>query len=250
MNEIYMVFIGILGLVLGSFYGVVIDRLPANRNIATGRSECDNCHHELGALDLVPIFSFLIQKGRCRYCKTKLSWRYPLLEVLTSLTFLLSFMRFGLTLQTALACALASILIIITFIDIDTMIINDRFHVLIFLLGLIQLFILEGNFISSLVGTVIVSVPLLIIALITKGMGGGDIKLMASSGFLLGATNIVVAFFIGVIIGGLYGIFALALKSKGLKSEIPFGPYLCFGIFCAYLIGTELVSMYLSLFIR
>lgn len=248
MTQIYAFTAFVFGTVFGSFYGVIIDRLPTHRNIATGRSECDHCHTVLKPIDLVPILSFILQRGRCRYCKTKLSYRYLILELLTGGLFYLNVVHFGPSMRAIFACILVSILIIVSYIDIDTMIINDRFHLLIIILASIEIILFKKSLLEMIVGALIVSLPLLVVAIITQGIGGGDIKLMAAAGLLLGPYSTVVAFIIGTLIGGVFGIGALLNKSKNRKSEIPFGPYLCIGIYCAYLYGPTLIDFYINTF--
>ena len=238
----------VFGTIFGSFLGVVIDRLPAKRNIATGRSMCDNCHVLLGPLDLIPIFSFLRTKGRCAHCGTQLSLRYPLLEVLTGLAYMLCYMVFGLSFNFYIGLVLSSLLIVTAFIDIDTMFIYDRFHVLILLLGLVSVVYNPSLLRSGLLGMVIVSLPYLILAILTQGIGGGDVKLIAASGLLLGAPNTVLAFIISTLIGGVYAVYVLLSKKQDAKSAIPYGPFLCIGIFVAFLYGPNIIHSYLSLF--
>lgn len=237
----------IFGLIMGSFLGVVIDRLPQGISVVHGRSRCEFCDRDLSAVELIPILSFIIQGGKCRKCKRKLSFRYPLLEILTGVSYLLVYHHFGYTLQTLTAIVFVSFLIVITFIDVDTMIIYDRFHIFILVLAILEFIIFKKNILNLAVGALIVSVPLLIIALLTGGIGGGDIKLMFVAGVYLGFPNILAAFIIAVILGGLYGIFTLLSKRLKGKDAIPFGPFLCVGLFLALLYGQPIIQWYLSL---
>ena len=237
------------GMIFGSFLGVIIDRLPLKRNISTGRSMCDTCQRPLKALDLIPVGSYILSKGKCRHCGSKLPLRYPLLEILTGFLYLLAFMRFNFEYQFFIAVILASLLIIITFIDIDHMIIFDRFHILIFILGIVEYMYYRDALASRLLGMVIIALPYLILAIITKGIGGGDVKLISSVGFLLKAPNTALAFFISTIVGAVYAVYVLLQKKMSGKDAIPFGPFLCIGIYIAYLYGTELIAFYFNLFI-
>ena len=235
-----------LGSIFGSFLGVIIDRLPAKRNILTGRSECDSCHTLLKPLDLVPIFSFLLNKGRCRHCNSKLSPRYLYLEILTGFAYLLAYRQFLFSFDLIIALIFASLLIVIAFIDIDPMLIYDKFHLFIILLGLAQLFHDPSNWKNQLIGAIIISVPYLILALITQGIGGGDVKLSFSAGFLLGVPSVVVGFILAVILGGIHAVYLLKVKGVELKTAIPFGPYLCIGFFIAALYGPQIATWYLQ----
>lgn len=238
----------VLGLIFGSFLGVIIDRLPQERNIVAGRSMCDTCERSLEWIDLIPLVSFIMFKGRCRRCKTKLSYRYPLLELITGSAYLMAFHVFGLSYMSLVAMILASVLIVIAFIDIDTMIIYDRFHVILLALGAIVIALNPSSLKSGLLGIVIVSVPYLILAIVTQGIGGGDVKLIASAGLMLGASNTVLAFVLSTLVGGVYGVILILGKKVSAKDAIPFGPFLCIGIYTSFLYGDKIVSAYFSLF--
>lgn len=237
----------VFGLIFGSFLGVVIDRLPKGESIVFGRSHCNVCQRDLSAPELIPVLSYLFQGGKCKQCHTKLSLRYPLLEILTALAYLFAYLHFGMGIEFVFSLIFTSILIIIAFVDLDTMIIYDRFHVLIFMLGLIEAFIFKKNFLHLILASVVVSVPLLIVALVTGGMGGGDIKLMFVSGFYLGVQRILVGFIVSVIVGGSYGIYTLLTKKHSGKDAIPFGPFLCLGLYVSMLYGMQISTWYLSL---
>jgi leader peptidase (prepilin peptidase) / N-methyltransferase len=249
MEIVLNVYVFALGAILGSFYNVVIYRLPRKLSISHGTSFCPQCKHRIMPLELIPIVSFLFLKGKCAHCHTPISIRYPLIEFITGVAFLLSYLRFGLSYSTLIAMALASICIIVTMIDIDTMEIYDRFNIMILVLALITILWLSPlGLIDHFFGFFIISVPLYIIAIITNGIGGGDIKLIAVAGLLLGYQATLVAFFIGVILGGMVAVYLLVTKQTQMKSLIAFGPYLCIGIFIAFLYGLEIINWYLFLF--
>lgn len=249
MELLIIIYICVLGATISSFLGVVIERLPKQESFITGRSHCDVCQRQLRAGELIPIVSYVIQGGKCKVCKSRLSKRYIIIELLGSLAFLLSFFAFGFTHQLWISWFLASLLLIITYIDIDHLIIYDRFHVLILILGGISVALGYQDLNAAIFGAFIVAFPLAILSLTTGAMGFGDVKLMFAAGFLLGMKAILVAFIIGVIFGGLYSLFLILRKKASGKTAIPFGPFLCFGIFIAYLIGQPIFNWYIHLII-
>ena len=236
-----------IGTLIGSFLGLVIDRLPQGRTFVFGRSECDACHHSLKPYDLVPILSFFSTKGTCRMCHSKLSLRYPLMELITGIAYMLCYLNWGLSSSLVLSLAFVSILIVVAMIDFNTMIIYDRFHILILLIALIEMRILPGDGRNHLLGSMVVSIPYFILAKLSKGIGLGDVKLMASAGFFLGVRNTVVAFIISTLMGGIYAIIGLVSNKHKGGDAIPFGPFLCFGIFVAYLYGSSIIQWYTTL---
>lgn len=237
-----------LGAIIGSFLNVVIYRLPRKESIVYGSSHCVNCQSPIKAYDLIPIISYLILGGKCRNCHHPISKRYPLIELLTAICFYLMYQTIGLNYTMIIGLVLTTILIIITMIDIDTMDIYDRFHIMILGLSIIYLFITPLPLLDHIIGFFIISIPFYIIAYLTAGIGGGDIKLMAVSGLLLGYKATLVAFFIAVILGGIIAIILLATKQKERGSQMAFGPFLCIGIYFAYLYGNQIFNWYLTLF--
>jgi leader peptidase (prepilin peptidase) / N-methyltransferase len=238
----------IYGAIFGSFFNVVIFRVPKKESIIHHSSHCPKCMETIKPYDLIPIVSYLILGGKCRNCKSPISKRYPIIESLTGISYVLVYLVFGLTYQTLIGIILASILIIITMIDIDTLEILDRFQIMLLVLALGNLFVTPLPFIDHLIGFFSISILFYIIAYISGGIGGGDIKLIAIAGLLLGYKATLVAFFIASILGGSVAIYLLATKQKERKSMIAFGPYLCIGIYFAYLYGNQIFSWYLSLF--
>lgn len=236
----------VIGTIFGSFLGLVIDRLPVKRSIIFGRSKCDYCDTVLRPQDLIPICSFLKNKGQCGMCEMTLSPRYLYLEILSGFMFLLAFRQFSLSFDLLIALIFTSLLIVIAFIDIDTMLIYDKMHFFILALGILRLINNPANFKNQILGSVIVSLPYFILAILTQGIGGGDVKLSFSAGFLLGITNIIVGFVLAILLGGIHGIYLLKIKDFKLKTAIPFGPYLCMGFFVALLYGYSISEWYLK----
>lgn len=248
MNFLIASYVFILGLIFGSFFNVVILRLPKGESLSKENSHCPKCGHRIKAYDLIPVLSYLFLGGRCRHCHTPISMRYPLVELITALLFTLVYLTYGFSYQTLIGLFFMSILVIIAVMDIDTMEIMDRFQVLILILALINLFLTNENLINHVIAFFIISVPFFIIAHFFGAMGGGDVKLVAVSGLLLGLKSTLVGFFIASLTGGIVAMFLLIKKQKERTSMMAFGPYLCIGFAIAYLYGDILFVWYLNLF--
>lgn len=243
-------FLFVLACNIGSFLNVVIYRLPRKMNIATGRSICPTCHTQLKSYDLIPVLSFLLLKGRCRSCQTKISMRYPFVELLTGILGLGIYTIYGFQVVSMFLFLYTTILLCVAFIDIDTMTIPDSLLVGILLCGLPLLYLQpEISILSRVIGFFVISAPMLGLTILIPGaFGGGDIKLMAVSGIILGAQNIAVAMFIGILLGGGYAIYLLSTKKVEKNTHMSFGQYLCIGCYIAMLYGNELVTWYLGFF--
>lgn len=259
-QPLVIVYLFILGLSIGSFLNVLIDRLPNDRKI-TGRSSCDYCRHKLSLFDLIPVFSFLFLAGACRYCKKKLSYFYPIVEITTGLFFVLSWLYMdpiqkGLYNDTAvkiLYLGIISILIVIFFTDWKYQIIPDQIQIAFFLLTL-ALFIVYGLSLQEISYRIlegfVVLLPILIIFLLTKGkgMGFGDVKLSFIIGFLLGIKSGLMVLYISFMLGAIIGIMLILLKQKKLKSKIAFGPFLVAGIQTLLFFKNELYNFTFRIF--
>lgn len=247
MEIYYSTVFFILGTILGSFLNVVIFRIPRNESIVHGRSHCPKCNHVLSPLELIPVISFVFLQGKCKECKSPISIRYPLIEILTGILFLTSYKAFGMTIQLPISFFLSLILISITMIDIDTMEIKDRFQILLLIIAIINIFVSPNSIIEHFIGFFIISIPFYIIAILTDGIGGGDIKLIAIGGLLLGYKATLVAFFIAAVSGSILAIYLLIFKKSDRKAQIAFGPFLCIGIYIAYHFAEPILQAYLSL---
>ncbi len=242
---------GLFGLIIGSFLNVCIYRIPLKISVAKGRSYCPNCKNTLSPIELVPVLSYVFLRGKCKNCKQKISPRYALVESLTAILFALCGYVFGIMqLELAVIYSLFfAVLIVVSFIDLNTMEVPDTMHVLIAVLAIVKFAINPQNIWQLLLGGVIVSVPMLIIALITNGFGGADIKLMAAAGILLGAKSIAVAFVVAILIMGTYG-FVLIIRKKlfkrAYKSKVPFCPALALGCAFGVFMGDIIANWYLS----
>lgn len=251
MIEIFLYsYVFLIGIFIGSFLNVVIYRIPKKESIVFGRSHCMTCNTQIKNRDLVPIFSYLFLKGQCRACKSKISPRYASIELATGITFLATFLINGLNAESCVMAFFSAILISITMIDFDTLTIPDEFIVIIAILTIPFYFVQDGISIKSrILGFFIISVPMFVITMIIGGaFGGGDIKLIAVCGSLLGAKNVSLAMFIAIMVAGVYAMYLMATKKAGKGTQIPFGPYICLGCYIAMLYGTPIIDWYLGQF--
>ena len=243
----------ILGLVIGSFLNVCIYRIPVEESIAFPPSHCGNCKHNLGPIDLVPVLSYILLRGKCKYCKEEISVRYPLIESLNCILYLIVYLKFGLTLIALKYCILASILIVIGMIDYDTQFVFTSTTIFggiiagIFII--IQAALYNTGTIDLFLGGVIGFAIIGLIVFLTKGMGEGDIEIAAVCGLFLGVKGILLGLFLAVILGGIVGIIILLLKLKKAKEKIAFGPCIAIGSLISMLWGVEILKFYFTLLI-
>lgn len=234
MNILFSIYFFILGAVLGSFYNVVGWRLPNGESIISPPSHCPKCGHRLKPLELIPIISFFIQKGKCRECQEKISWYYPAFEFISGLLFAVSFLVFGFSTELLIALTFISMLLIIVVSDIHYMIIPDEILVTFSIILAIEIGILNGyqellwSFVHGLSAFITMFLLKLLGDFIFKkeSMGGGDIKLMFVFGFVLGYPLAILSIFVGSIVG--LPISLLLLK-KNSEHIVPFGPFLSIG---------------------
>ncbi len=243
-------FIFFVGACVGSFLNVLIWRIPRGMNFTTDRSICPKCGKQIKEYDLIPVLSYIILGGKCRNCHDPISLRYPAMEGVTGLIFVLIIQRLGFTLSALLALISASVLIVIAMIDYDTMEIPDGLVIALGAVAIASAFISpQVSVASRIIGALCVSVPMLLLALlIENAFGGGDIKLMLAAGFMLGWKLTLLATFIGLLTGSIVGVAMLASKKAERGQSIPFGPHLCLGILIAMLYGNAIVAAYVRTF--
>lgn len=231
MEVIYLISFFLLGMILGSFYHVVGTRLAVGESIIYPNSHCDNCKHPLKVKDLIPVLSFLLGKGKCRYCKTKLSILYPFLELTTGLLFMISFYSFGFTIDLLIAIGVSSLFVIILASDLTYMIIPDEV-LLFFSIYFIVLQVISGGFINALThigtGLFLFLVMYFFMWLGKKifkkeSLGGGDVKLMFLIGLVLVPITGIFSIFLASLIALPVSLFLYFFKKEKV---IPFGPFL------------------------
>ncbi|WP_042146554.1 A24 family peptidase [Paucisalibacillus sp. EB02] len=245
-----MIFL-LLGLILGSFFNVVGIRVPNNQTFTNDRSYCPHCKHTLSWYELIPVFSYILQRGKCRNCKTKISIIYPVFELATGYLFALSYVHYGLTIELITSLLLVSMLVIITVSDIKYMLIPNKI-LLFFLPFFIIMRVIQPHdpWWSPIVGAIIGFGIIAIIIFVSRGgMGAGDMKLFAVLGIVLGTKNVLLAFFLSCLIGSVVGIVLLATKIINRKQPVPFGPYIVIATLITYFYGENLINWYVNLLI-
>ena len=246
MEILYIVGFFILGTILGSFYNVLGLRIPKNESIISPRSHCERCGHMLSWYELIPIFSFIYQRGKCRKCHKKLSWIYPFSEFFTGLLFAISYYSFGFSYQLLIALIISSLLILVTVSDLTYMMIPDRFIIISSILILIIKLIFLGitEFLSSLLsGIIAFSLMYLIMQLGSyllkkEALGGADVKLMFVVGVTLEPFLSLIVIIIASVIALPVSLFLLVWAKEHI---IPFGPFIVLGLLTLFF--TKLNSM-------
>ena len=241
------IIIFIFGITIGSFLNVCIYRIPLGESIVTAPSHCMTCGRKLKWYDMVPVFSWLVLGGKCRNCKSKISVQYPIIEGVNGILYVMICAVNVLEWSSVIYCFMASALLVLSIIDWRTYEIPFGINVFLFVLGIAMTILDRGNLVEHLIGMICVSGLLGILYLLTGGraIGGGDIKLMFACGLILGWKLILLAFFLGCIIGSVVHIIRMSVKKAGRM--LAMGPYLSAGILLAALWGNAWINWYLSL---
>lgn len=252
MITAHMIMAFIFGAVIGSFLNVCIYRIPRKESIVSPGSHCPGCSHALGFWDLVPFVSQIALRAKCRYCGTKISFRYFFVELMTALLFVAMYARFMVyvysPLSFAMSLVLSSMLVVITFIDLDHKIIPDKISYPGMITGLVFSLLVGGapSLLSAVIGLFAGGGIIYLIVVLSKGgMGGGDVKLAAMLGAFLGWKLVLVNLFLSFFLGGIAATLLLLRKLKGRKDYIPFGPYLAIAAIITVLWGQKILQLYL-----
>ncbi len=247
------VLIFILGLIVGSFSNVCIYRIPRNESIIYPASHCPKCRSKIKPVDNIPLLSFILLKGRCRNCKSKISIQYLIVELLTGLIYLIIYLIYGLSIQSLIYIILSSALVIIAFIDLNEQIVPDVISLPGMVIGfIISFFVPYISFINSALGVAVGGGIILIIGMAgsvifkKEAMGGGDVKLAAMIGAFLGWRYIIISLFLGFFLGALAGIILIMSKIKSREDTVPFGPFIVLGSFITLLWGEKIISWYIG----
>ena len=251
----------LFGLALGSFLNVVIYRVPRHESIVFPASHCPKCNRNLKPWENIPVLSYLFLRGKCYGCKAHISIQYPLVELLTGLTFLIVVLQFGFSFKSIVYIVFTAILIILSVIDFHTKLLPDVFTfpgaAAAFLLSLATLHPMVAKIWSispfqSFMGALAGAGPLALIAWLyfrfakREGLGCGDIKLMIFVGALLGPAKAALALFLGAFTGTLVGIPSSLAKGGGRYTEIPFGPFLSLAAWIAAIWGDSIIRWYMQ----
>lgn len=253
----FYIVVFLLGISIGSFLNVVIIRLPLNESLIKRSSHCMTCGTKIRARDLIPVFSWLALKGKCHSCGEKISPRYPVVESLNGILFVLTFWVLDANAEAIITCVLMSLLVVVGFMDWDTMEIDER------ILSLIALLVIPSHFLTDqssieqrIIGALIISVPFFIIgevsrSFIKKKFGEdfraielGDTLLMITAGAYLGTKAVIVSALFGIVIAAIVGLINKMISGE---SKFAFGPYLSIGIAIGALWGNDIAQWYIGL---
>ena len=261
-----------IGTVSFSFVNFIAYRFPKQKKILKEHFKCDSCEMQLKPYETIPVFSYIFLKGRCRYCGEKLSVRDFVNEIAGGIIALLVFFRFGDVDDLSSAFILSSpidivvhfdiwklltlltifvffcILDLVFLVDMDTMEIPNRFIIVMLYVAVVALLVVSGvSLIDHIIGAVCISIPMLLIMYAIPGaFGGGDVKLSAAAGLIMGWKLTIIGFIIGLFAAGIYGIILLIRKKKGKKDHFAFGPFLCTGYMIATICGMDIIDAYMK----
>ncbi|MCK5204969.1 MAG: prepilin peptidase [Desulfobacterales bacterium] len=254
INYFTEIWVFILGLCIGSFLNVCIYRLPESKSIVHPRSMCPECGTLIRFYDNLPILSYLLLRGKCRHCQAPISFRYPIVELLSGLLAVGVFLKYGISLEAAIYYAFIATLLVITFIDIDHQIIPDVITLPGIPICFVASFALPHiTYIESIMGILIGGGSLFMVAwlyhLLTKkeGMGGGDIKLLGMMGAIIGWKGVLFTIFVASAVGTVSGMLIMLKTRKTMKLAVPFGPFLAIGSIAYIFFGPQLMAWYVNL---
>ncbi len=242
---LFFVFIFLVGICIGSFLNVCIYRLPKGESLTKRASHCMTCGTPIRTIDLIPVFSWLFLRGKCHSCGEKISPRYPIVESLNGLLYVLCYVVFDYSWKAVVMGLFFSALVVVAFMDWDTQEINLGVIIFIALLAIPSFYLTDtATLVERIVGLFAICVPFFIIGAVTKGIGLGDTLLMGAAGLLLGWKLVVV----GAVIGIFIALFAgLIIKFVTKSSKFAFGPWLSAGLALSACFGTYIINAYTSL---
>lgn len=241
----------LIGLCIGSFLNVCIYRIQREESISFPPSHCTNCGYELKPLDLIPVLSYIFLRGRCRKCKDKISIKYPLIEILNAVLYLILFSKFGVSINFLFYAILTSLLIVTSTIDIESKYVYNSTTIFGLILGIVYIgvsyYFNHINVFNNILGGVIGYLIIFLIVKLTNAMGEGDADIAGICGLFIGIKGILVALFLAVVIGGIMASIILIFKIKDRKSEIAFSEYIAIGAFIWIVIGEKMLNFYFKI---
>jgi len=249
-------FVILFGLIIGSFLNVVIYRYPRGESLAFPPSHCPSCDHQIKPWENIPVFSFIFLGGKCSSCKTDISKRYPLVESLTALIFVMTYLKYGLTYDFGVFALFGALLIAIAFIDIDHLIIPDSMVIIGLLPGFFTWFTGEGTILTTQfmgfvgLGAIFWAIRYVgALAFKKEAMGLGDVKFAAMAGWVLGWDIGIVSMFMAFLTATLLFTILIPAKIIDRKQQVPFGPFICVGIWLGLIWGRDVIDWYLNMFV-
>jgi len=248
------VFAALFGLVVGSFLNVVIHRLPLGESIVSPRSRCPGCKNPVAAYDNVPVLSYVLLRGRCRHCETRISFRYPAIELAVGACAVTSFLRHGPSLELAVEFAFACAMVALIFIDFDHQILPDAITLSGLAIGLLlavprdTITVVDALKGASLGGGLLFGVSEVYFRIKkVEGMGFGDVKMMAMVGAFLGWKGVLLTLFLGSFVGSIVGLIVIAVSGGDMKTKLPFGTFLGMGAIATIYVGPPVIAWYSGL---
>jgi leader peptidase (prepilin peptidase) / N-methyltransferase len=249
----------VFGLLMGSFATVAAHRIPRRESFLVGRSKCPYCGHVITAAENIPLLSFALQRGRCRHCGARISWRYPATEVVTAALFSFAVLRFGVSFEALVYAGLFWVLVVLAVIDLEHRLLPNRVVYPAFVVGWVALALAAWaedspeRLADAALGAALFGGLLFLVAFIyPAGMGGGDVKLAFVLGTFLGYAGgigvTLVGMFLSFLLGGLIGVVVLIATGGDRKYALPFGPFLAGGSVIAMVAGLPLLRAYLAAF--
>ncbi|TET94531.1 MAG: prepilin peptidase [Candidatus Zixiibacteriota bacterium] len=254
MENVILVWVGLFGLVIGSFLNVVIHRLPRQVPFLKGRSVCPHCNAQLKWYHNIPVLSFALLGGRCAFCEGRISYRYPAVEIINALFYVYFYWQFGFSLNFGIFAFLASVLLVIFFIDLDFQIIPDVITLPGIALGLAVSLLPGGiGIVNAAIGLLVGGSSLYLIAMLgdwlfkKESMGGGDVKMAAMLGAFLGWQKIILIFISSAVIGLVVSLVIMIFSARVRETRVvPFGPFLATAAILSIVYGDQLISLYLT----
>jgi leader peptidase (prepilin peptidase)/N-methyltransferase len=244
----------VVGLCVGSFLNVCIYRIPRGGSLLRPRSRCPGCDHELSWFENIPVLSYVVLRGKCRRCRTGISIRYPVVELVTAVIFLAHYAVFGLSALLVVRLLFACAMIVLFAIDLEHQILPDVITLTGLVVGLICSLAFPPGVLDALLGALLGGGVLWLIAEAyfrfsgQEGMGGGDIKMLAMVGAFLGWQLVLLTLILASVVGALVGTLLLATRRGGMKLAVPFGTFLAAGALTASLVGPRLIAWYVGLY--